>query len=100
VAQALSMRSLRDVEQFFLENGVGILTIDPQADGTIHATMAECAGCFGMPRMEVSLCEFECGLVTGFLEGIAGGGPGLTGEEIQCMSLGDFMCKFEIRQSR
>jgi len=100
IVQSLSLRSIKDVEQFFVDNGVGILTVDPRSDGTIYATLSECAGCFGMPRMEVSLCEFECGLVTGFLEGIAGGGSGMTGKEIECMSLGDFACKFEITPAR
>jgi predicted hydrocarbon binding protein len=60
--------------------------------------MLECSGCFGMPRMEVSLCDFEAGLITGAVEALAKD-QGITywGKEIECTSLGNYYCKFEIK---
>lgn len=98
IVEAMAFQSIKEIEQFFEENGIGILTVEPKGDGTITATMAECAACFGMPRMEVSLCDFECGLVTGCLEALAGTqGTSYVGKETECTSLGDFLCKFEIQ---
>ena len=92
VGENCNVKSIEEMEELFIELGIGIL--DVVDENPLKIRVAECIDCSGLPDVGQPVCFFEAGIIAGCLKNILNKDVKVT--ETKCCTMGDDYCEFEV----
>jgi len=89
---------IENLRKILLDLKIGILRVEKADLKNMHIllTVSEDLDCSGLPVTDGSVCDYDEGFISGILKEYSG--ADFSVKEIDCWSIGDRVCRFEIKQ--